>query len=513
MKRRVLILLVACLSLALAFGVTACGEKENEEPVTYSVTYVSGNDAATGTAPTQAALEEGGTFTVAENAFVYAGHEFTGWSDGSKTYQAGDTYTVGTSNVTLTAQWAAAYSVTYAAGNEAATGTAPTQAAVKEGGTFTVAENPFTYEEHWFFGWYDGENVYQPGDSCTVDSAVTLTAVWMKNSENDFFNSYSNKMTFGEETLVWEWIGYNPEIMATFTYTIEGNVMTLTAVPDETEGAETEEPAEPAQYTLTWEDGFLKGVLPGKWSDALALFVGDKVLDEELNGANGSAMSGDFSYNAYMFTDGSAIYKDSSDYSNVLYYFGSYTEDNGIVTLKYGEEEVVFKLWVYTAGGGAMIMIFNDGLAGTYAAQDVTFVLDGYLGATVDGETGSYTVVSDNLVYVINEDSGTAYFVQLGADGAATASVAEVYSPTGAGAPFMQLIYSEGELYLYMSGESPFPTVTATTAGSEENVFTYENYGTTYTLTMSGDTVTVTYMQYDWTQDAEVEKTVTYEKL
>ena len=70
----------------------------------YSVTYALGG--GTGTLPTQSALASDATFQVASGAELsYEGHSFLGWSDGSTAYKAGDSYTVRSSNVTLTALW------------------------------------------------------------------------------------------------------------------------------------------------------------------------------------------------------------------------------------------------------------------------------------------------------------------------------------------------------------------------------------------------------------------------
>lgn len=70
----------------------------------YSIVYDLG--AGTGTAPTQADLADGATFTVADapgDLVPPSGKEFKCWNDGADDYDAGDTYTMGTSNVTLTA--------------------------------------------------------------------------------------------------------------------------------------------------------------------------------------------------------------------------------------------------------------------------------------------------------------------------------------------------------------------------------------------------------------------------
>lgn len=70
----------------------------------HSVTYAQ--NGGTGTAPTQANVMETGTFTVASgSALTKTGYTFAGWNDGVNDYAVGDTYTMSTSDVTLTAQW------------------------------------------------------------------------------------------------------------------------------------------------------------------------------------------------------------------------------------------------------------------------------------------------------------------------------------------------------------------------------------------------------------------------
>ena len=72
---------------------------------THSVTYSLG-DATAGTVPTQASLAEGATFSVAAapgDLEAPAGKEFKCWNDGTNEYNPGATYTMSTSDVTLTA--------------------------------------------------------------------------------------------------------------------------------------------------------------------------------------------------------------------------------------------------------------------------------------------------------------------------------------------------------------------------------------------------------------------------
>lgn len=71
-----------------------------------TITYVL--NGGSGNAPTQANVNSGGTFKLAKTP-NRSGYKFTGWSDGTTTKDAGATYTVGSSNITLTAQWALLY--------------------------------------------------------------------------------------------------------------------------------------------------------------------------------------------------------------------------------------------------------------------------------------------------------------------------------------------------------------------------------------------------------------------
>ena len=71
--------------------------------VSHSVTYSL--DGGSGTTPTQGDVAEGGTFTVASYDGTKDGFTFGGWNDGTNDYAAGSTYTMGSSDVTLTAVW------------------------------------------------------------------------------------------------------------------------------------------------------------------------------------------------------------------------------------------------------------------------------------------------------------------------------------------------------------------------------------------------------------------------
>ena len=145
-----------------------------------TITYTLGG--GTGNLPIQASAPTGTTFSIAVAATISrTGFAFAGWSDGVQTFQPGSTYTVGTSNIVLTAQWSSAITrtITYQPGG--GFGTKPGQTAVAMGASFVVAASTGLTKTGSSFGsWSDGANNYAPGDRYTVGSSdVTLTAVWI----------------------------------------------------------------------------------------------------------------------------------------------------------------------------------------------------------------------------------------------------------------------------------------------------------------------------------------------
>jgi uncharacterized repeat protein (TIGR02543 family) len=72
----------------------------NWTPIQYTINYISSGS----TAPTQSVLSAGETFTVGA-AVTRTEYTFGGWNDGAATYWPDSTYVVGTSAISLTAQW------------------------------------------------------------------------------------------------------------------------------------------------------------------------------------------------------------------------------------------------------------------------------------------------------------------------------------------------------------------------------------------------------------------------
>ena len=170
-------------------------------PTFYTITYnYNGGTLKEGESDiTESAKETGETFTVASASVLDApdGKEFDKWNDGSADYAQGATYTVGTANVTLTAQWrneTTKYAVTYDLGDYTA-GVAPTETDKSEGSVFAIKAAP-EWTDHDFLGWKCNidNNTYQATNNYTMTAAATtFTAQWQEY----FTITYKD----GEETL------------------------------------------------------------------------------------------------------------------------------------------------------------------------------------------------------------------------------------------------------------------------------------------------------------------------
>jgi uncharacterized repeat protein (TIGR02543 family) len=144
----------------------------------HRVTYVL--SGGSGSAPIRADTAPAASFTVA-SAPSRTGYGFDGWSDGTTTYQAGDTYVMGATNVVFTAQWTAlAHVIAYSLnGGE---GSVPLQGDKVTDSSFIVAAAPVR-AGYTFGGWTDGAAVYQAGSTYSVAAVnVTFTATWSPNA-------------------------------------------------------------------------------------------------------------------------------------------------------------------------------------------------------------------------------------------------------------------------------------------------------------------------------------------
>lgn len=120
----------------------------------------------------------------AEGLTAPTGKKFIGWTvdTGTALYEEGDEITL-TGDTTITANWAAAYTLSYNA--DGGSGILPLTknvAVVSEGDTTATVKAPtdLMKDGYSFWKWNDGVNDYFPGDTITLTTDTALTAVYGK---------------------------------------------------------------------------------------------------------------------------------------------------------------------------------------------------------------------------------------------------------------------------------------------------------------------------------------------
>ena len=164
-----------------------------------SITYAL--NGGTGTLPTEVDHASGETFAVAASTGITkTGYTFAGWNDGSATFLAGATYTMGTSNKTLTAQWTInTYTLSYN-GNGYTSGDTPTAVTQNYNTTISVSTNSGSLAKvvsgvtYTFNGWNTAANGsgtnYAEGATFTFTENRVLYARWTApGSKTVTFNS------------------------------------------------------------------------------------------------------------------------------------------------------------------------------------------------------------------------------------------------------------------------------------------------------------------------------------
>jgi len=150
-----------------------------QNPTIYTVTY----NANGGTdAPASSQYVQGATVIVSSGVPTRSGYSFNGWLYNGNTYTGGQTFTMPTNNVELTAQWTAnpTYTVTYNANGGSGAPTDNTRYA--QGTTVTIVSPAPTRSDYTFNGWSYNGNTYQVGQTFTMPTSdVILTAQWTAN--------------------------------------------------------------------------------------------------------------------------------------------------------------------------------------------------------------------------------------------------------------------------------------------------------------------------------------------
>jgi uncharacterized repeat protein (TIGR02543 family) len=172
---------------------------------TYTVTY-NGNTSTGGTTPVDGSSPylSGAEVTVLANTFTKTGYTFAGWNTaadgGGASYAPAATFAMGSSNVTLYAQWTANdYTVTYN-GNTNTGGSVPTDGNTYNiTATVTVLGNTGSLVKtgYTFVGWnttaIGSGTSYTGGDTFAIsNSNITLYAQWTANNYTVTYNGNTN---------------------------------------------------------------------------------------------------------------------------------------------------------------------------------------------------------------------------------------------------------------------------------------------------------------------------------
>jgi uncharacterized repeat protein (TIGR02543 family) len=200
----------------------------------YTVTYAKGTTGSpSGSVPVDSATyQSGANVTVLGNtgtpSLTNTGYTFAGWSYGGTAYQSGSTLTMGSGNVTLTAQWTAipVYSVSYAPGTGGGSVTSmPAGSSYAEGATVSISPTAPVLSGYSFNGWLSSSGgTYSAGSTFIMGaSAVTLTAQWVtlptyyvifNGNGNDSGSDPSPEISTGNSVT----IAYNIFMRTNFTF-------------------------------------------------------------------------------------------------------------------------------------------------------------------------------------------------------------------------------------------------------------------------------------------------------
>lgn len=200
----------------------------------YNVIY-NGNGHSGGSVPVDSGSHDSGAEAVVRDntgSLVKTGHTFEGWNtaaDGSGTnYSAEDTVTIGSTDVTLYAQWDInSYTVTYD-GNGASSGSAPAGGSYVYNSGITIPGNTggLVKTGHTFAGWNTAANGggtdFLAGSTHTIGAAdVTLYAQWTINSYTVSFNSNGGS-SVNSQSVTYESTASQPSDPTRTGYTFAG---------------------------------------------------------------------------------------------------------------------------------------------------------------------------------------------------------------------------------------------------------------------------------------------------
>ena len=163
-------------------------------PINYKVNYDSDGGSAV---PTQADRNIGQVFTVG-SAVTKTGYSFAGWSDGTLNYGAGASYTIATSDVTLTARWTPdVYTVTYDWNGGHGSSVNPDSFTVGTGSVTLPLVGDHVKDGYNFNGWSLSSNGSLLGTTYVPAANTTIFAIWGAGSYTLTMNANGGSVSTG----------------------------------------------------------------------------------------------------------------------------------------------------------------------------------------------------------------------------------------------------------------------------------------------------------------------------
>ena len=361
----------------------------------------------------------GKTVTVTTTVPTKDGYTFAGWSDGTTTYSAGETFTMPNSNVTLTAQWqVVSYTITY--NTDGGSAVEAQNYTIETDVTIAAAPTKAGYSfDYWLATTAEGSwglnDRYEANEGVSTGNYgnVTLTAQWIAKDVTVTIHTYSND----------EIAGYLAnDCSANGTYKV-GDILTLNAVVNDTfyiwqwyrnnNYDDIISGVASTTYTITPEDGEngTLNITVGFLTERTAIAVTDFVSEDMTGG--GVKTYGDNYFvkhsNRKLYTNG--IHGVTAQTANSGYVFAgwyevlptlnNYTELDPVSTdIQYTYSEALSGRTYYALYLSEHIVTFdnNDGSNLVNLAYDTSKELYNGVTTTYDPQTGIYVLDGESTV-------------------------------------------------------------------------------------------------------------------
>jgi uncharacterized repeat protein (TIGR02543 family) len=427
-------------------GVTSIASTSNATNVVadiYTISYAAGGGSGSGPS-TPTTVINGSTFTLPANTFTRAGYTFAGWSNGTSSYQAGETYPAASGNVSLIATWTSnSLTITYNTqdGSAISSGSTTTGSSIasspgtptRSGYTFNgwfvastggsqisfpythgqtanftlfaqwtaVAETPTISTQPQSASKYSGQSVTFTASASVSDSG-SLSYQWRKNDSN------ISGATLSTYTISSVTSGDAGDYTVVITNSLNGATSSITTNAATLTFVATTQLSTPTAPTVTATSGSTTSITVAFTTDANAtsytvrVFQGGSLVGSARTGfASGSTITGLTAGTAYTVTvtaigDGT-IYSDSaaSSAASVTTNAAAVTptiSTQPISATKYAGQSIDFTVVATAADSGSLSYQWKKNGTDISGATSATYTI----ASVASGDSASYTVVVTN---------------------------------------------------------------------------------------------------------------------